>query len=271
MLLPRSLLVASVAVATGTVVPVVALGDTVAGAGTPQVSKSTVQTQSAKNLAAETGQKRPKVTCPSGVAARVGAVIHCTVVPDGTTVRYPATVTVRSIHGSTADFYVQVGQAPGHADHATFCADNATINRALSAATTSTAFLSALEANESVILQLQSTAPSKIVDEAGMLTQATRQAIQSGDISVFNTKTVGPRGDRGRHVLRTEELAGSAFGEAPCIAMGRAVPQASCPRIAWEGRERARARELRSRLESVGNQAWELPYLATVPDVVMSP
>ncbi len=154
------------------------------------MSKGTVQTQSAKILAAETGQKRPQVTCPSGVAAKVGAVVHCTVVPYGTTVHYPATVTVRSIHGSSADFYIQVGQAPGHADRATFCADNATINRVLSAATTSTAFLSALEANESVILQLQSTAPSKIVDAAGTLTQATRQAIQSGDISVFNTKTV---------------------------------------------------------------------------------
>ena len=190
MLFPRSPLVAAVAIAIGLVVPELAFGSAVAGAGTPQVSKSTVQTQSAKILAAETGQKRPKVTCPSGVAAKVGAVIHCTVVPYGTTVQYPATVTVRSIHGSTADFYVQVGQALGHANRATFCADNATINGALSAATTSAAFLSALEANESVILQLQSTAPSKIVDAAGTLTEATRQAIQSGDISVFNTKTV---------------------------------------------------------------------------------
>ena len=133
------------------------------------MSKSTVQTQSAKILAAETGQQRPKVTCPSGVATKVSAVIHCTVVPYGTTVQYPATITVRSIHGSTADFSVQVG---------------------LSAAKTSAAFLSALEADHSVILQLQTTAPSKIVDAAGTLIEATRQAIQSGDVSVFNTKAV---------------------------------------------------------------------------------
>jgi Domain of unknown function (DUF4333) len=189
-LLPRSLVVAAAAVAMGTVVPEFAFGGAVAGADTPQVPKNTVQTQSAKMLAAETGQKRPKVICPSGVAAKVGAVIHCTVVPYGTTVRYPATVTVRSIHGSTANFFVQVGQAPGRANKATFCADNATVNGALSAATTSAAFLSALEANESVILELQSTAPSKIVDAAGTLTEATRQSIASGDISVFNTKTV---------------------------------------------------------------------------------
>jgi hypothetical protein len=189
-LLPRSLLVTTVAITFGTGVVEIASPGAVAGAGTPQVSKSTVETQSAKILATETGQKLPKVTCPTGVAAKVGAVIHCTVVPYGMKVKYPATVTVRSISGSTANFYVQVGQALGQADRGKFCADNATINGALSAATTSAAFLSALRANESVILELQSTAPSKIVNAAGTLTQATRQAIQSGDIAVFNTKAV---------------------------------------------------------------------------------
>jgi len=49
------------------------------------------------------------------------------------------TITVRSIHGGSANFYVQVGQALGQANQAKFCADNATINSALSAATTPTA------------------------------------------------------------------------------------------------------------------------------------
>ena len=71
-----------------------------------------------------------------------------------------------------------------------FCADNATINSALSAATTSTAFLSTLESNEAVILEFQSTAPTKIVDAAGTVTAAARQALKSGNIAVFNTKTV---------------------------------------------------------------------------------
>ena len=161
-----------------------------AGAGTPQVSKGTVQTQTAKILAAKTGQKQPKVMCPSGVAAKVGAVIHCIVVPFGMTLNYPATVTVRSINGSTARFSIQVGQALGQADKAKFCADNAAINSALTAATTSAAFLSALQANASVILDLQSHAPAKIVDAAGTLTEASRQAVQSGSIAIFNTKSV---------------------------------------------------------------------------------
>ena len=184
----RSLLVASAAFAIGAADMVLIGG--VAGAGTPQVPKETVQTQTAKILAAKTGQKQPKVTCPSGVSARVGAVIHCTVVPYGLTLKYPATVTVRSIHGSTANFSVQVGQALGQANRQIFCSDNANINAALTAATTSAAFLSALRANEPVILDLQSHAPSKIVDAAGTLTEAARQAVQSGSIAVFNTKSV---------------------------------------------------------------------------------
>ena len=159
-------------------------------AATPQVSRSTLQTQAAKILAAKTGQKLPRVTCPGGVAARVGAVIHCTVVPHGMTLKYPVTITVRTVHGSTANFYVQVGQALGQANQAKFCADNATINAALTAATTPAAFLSALQANQQTILELQSTAPSKVVDSAGTLIEATRQAIQSGNVAVFNTKPV---------------------------------------------------------------------------------
>jgi hypothetical protein len=162
--------------------------------------------QSAKILAAKTGQKLPKVTCPTGVAAKVGAVIHCTVVPHGMTLKYPATITVRSIHGSTANFYIQVGQALGQANQAKFCADNATINGALTAASTPAAFLSALQANERAILEFQSTAPSKIVDSAGTLVSAARQAIQSGNVAVFNTKTVA------KAAVLVDEFCGQSTG-----------------------------------------------------------
>jgi hypothetical protein len=184
----RPLAVLSVAFALGAGA-IVTVG-TAATAGGPMVSKSTVETQAAKILAAKTGQKLPKVSCPSGVAAKVGAVIHCTVVPYGKTLTYPVTITVQAIHGSTANFYVQVGQALGQANQAKFCADNATINSALSAATTPSAFLAALQANEQVILEFQSVAPAKIVASAGTLTSAARQAITTGDIAIFNTKAV---------------------------------------------------------------------------------
>jgi Domain of unknown function (DUF4333) len=169
---------------------VVLTAGSAATAGTPEVSKATVQTQAAKILAAETGQKLPKVTCPSGVAAKVGAVIHCTVAPHGMTLKYSATVKVRSIHGNTAHFYVQVGQALGHGNRATFCADNATISAALTAASSPALFLAALQANEQTLLDLQSNAPSKIVVPTGTLIRAARQAVQTGSIAIFNTTSV---------------------------------------------------------------------------------
>jgi hypothetical protein len=146
--------------------------------------------RSLRFASAKTGQTLPKVTCPSGVAAKVGAAIHCTVVPHGMTLEYPATITVQSIHGSTANFYIKVGQARGRANQEKFCADNATINSALSAATTPAAFLSALQADEQVIHEFQSTAPPKVVDSAGTLVEAARQAVQSDRVSVFNAKAV---------------------------------------------------------------------------------
>lgn len=188
MRVPRSLRFAGTAVGAGAAATLL-VGAGV-GAGTPKLSKSTVQTQAAKILASKTGQKLPKVTCASGIAARVGAVIHCTVVPHGIALTYPVTITVRSLHRGTARFSVPVGQALGQANQAKFCADNATITSALSAATTQAAFLSALQANEQVIFDLQSTAPSKIVYSAGTLIEATRQALQSGNVSIFNTKAV---------------------------------------------------------------------------------
>jgi hypothetical protein len=187
MRLARSLLWASATIAIGA--SGIVLTSAVADAGSPRASKSTVQAQTAKIPAAKTGQKRPKVTCPSGVAAKVGAVIHCTVVPHRMSLKYPATVTVRSLHGSTANFYVQVGQL-GQANQVKFCADNAIVNSALSSATTPTAFLSALQANEQVILEIQSTAPSKIVNAAGTLTEASRQAIQTRSVAIFDSKAV---------------------------------------------------------------------------------
>jgi hypothetical protein len=179
---------------------------TVAAAGTPEVSKGTVQTQSAKILASETGQKPPTVTCPSGLAAKVDAVLHCTVVPNGMTITYPVTITVRSIHGKTAHFYVQVGQAPGQADRTKFCADNATITRSLTAAKTERSFLSALQATMHVFLDLQAHAPAKAVASAGTLIAAARQAVQSGSSAVFDTKTVT------KAVLAIESFCGQGTG-----------------------------------------------------------
>jgi hypothetical protein len=161
-----------------------------AGAAAGQVSKSVVEAQAAKVLAAQTGQPLPHVTCPGGLPGRVGASIKCTLTPKGSTTKYPVTVTVRSIHGGTANFYVQVGQAIGAANKTEFCKDNAILDQATSVAQTPSDLIPILKANESTILDFQATAPSKIVVDAGKLVQAARNAIKTGNANAFTTKAI---------------------------------------------------------------------------------
>lgn len=187
-------LVARFGSATGiTLAALMVVGGT-AGASTGVVPRSTVQSQSAKILAAQTGEKPPKVTCKTGLEAKVGASIHCTVVPYGSKLVYPATVTMKSIHGKTANFHIQVGQAVGQANMTKFCADNAKIDAALATATTPDEFLDALQAQNKAMLDFQTTAPSPIVADAGTLVQASRQALATGDPTIFTTQKVEQAG-----------------------------------------------------------------------------
>jgi hypothetical protein len=125
MCIPRSLRFAATAIVLGASATL--LVGPVAGAGTPQLSKSAVQTQAAKILASKTRAEAAQGHLPEWSRRQGG----------------------------------------GQANQAKFCADNSTITSALSAATTHAAFLSALQANEQVILDLQATAPAHIVDSPG--------------------------------------------------------------------------------------------------------
>ena len=113
------------------------------------------------------------------------------------TLKYPVMIMVWTVHGSTADFYVQAGR-PRPGQRGEFCADNAAINSALTAATTPAASLPALQANEQTILHLQSMAPSKVVD-CPSLVEATRQAIQSCSVATSH-QVRGEGRDRERDV-----------------------------------------------------------------------
>jgi hypothetical protein len=165
-------------------------GSTPAGAASGSVPANVVEAQAAKALAAETGQKPPKVTCHGDLVAKVGAHIDCTLVPRGSKLVYPVRVTVNSVTNGTAHFVVQVGQAKGAANLTKFCSDNATLEQATSTATTSAELLAVLTADGSTILNLQSTAPSKIVVSAGTIDHAARVALNSGNARDFETKAV---------------------------------------------------------------------------------
>lgn len=170
------------------------MGSIPAAASGPSIPASVVEAQAAKVLAAKTGQKLPKVTCPGNLQGKVGAFINCTLVPRGSKVVYPVRVTVNSVRNGTAHFYAQVGQAKGVANKAQFCIDNAILDKATSAAQTGSELISILKSHENTILDFQKTAPSSIVVDAGALISAAQAAIKSGDPGGVTTKSISQAG-----------------------------------------------------------------------------
>ena len=157
---------------------------------TGEVSQSDVESQVASQLAAETSQPTPKVSCPSGLEAKVGAAIDCTLTPKGSTTTLPVHVTVTSVDNGTAHFSAQVGQAAGAGDKTAFCNDNAILDKATSAAQQPSDLIAIFKANQSTITDFQAKAPSEIVDSAGPLAIAANNAITSGDATAFTTKAI---------------------------------------------------------------------------------
>ena len=185
-----------------------------AAASTGSVPKTVVEAQAAKVLAQETGLKPPTVTCPGDLEGQVGASIKCTLTPAGSKLVYPVKVTVNSEENGTAHFHVQVGQAFGVANKAKFCRDNAVLDRAASGAKTVADLVPIFIANEKSLLDLQATAPPKIVVSAGTLVHAAKDAINSGNASAFSTRALTNAG-RAVDAFCGQNADGSPAGSPP--------------------------------------------------------
>jgi hypothetical protein len=162
--------------------------------GTPEVSQGDVESQVASQLAAETSQPLPKVACPSGLAAKVGASIDCKLTAQGATTTLPVHVTVTSVTNGTAHFSAQVGQAAGAGDKTAFCKDNATLDMATSVAKQPSDLIPIFKANQATITDFQTTAPPEIVSRAGPLAIAANNAIATGDATAFTTTAIAADG-----------------------------------------------------------------------------
>jgi hypothetical protein len=166
-----------------------ALGST-AAAATGAVPKAIVESQSAKILAAETGEGLPHVKCPGDLQGRVGASIKCVLTPKGSKLKYPVVVTVNSVSKGTAHFHVQVGQAIGAANKANFCVDTAIIDKATSGPKRLSDLIPIFESNAKTLSDFQGTAPSAVVASAGTLVQAVRVAVTTGNAHAFTTPRI---------------------------------------------------------------------------------
>jgi len=80
--------------------------------GNHEVSKADVETEVAKDLAAKVSQPEPKVTCPSGLPAKVGASIDCDLVAQGDTNVYAVHVVVDTVNGGKVHFNATVADQP---------------------------------------------------------------------------------------------------------------------------------------------------------------
>ena len=71
-----------------------------------------------------------------------------------------------------------------------FCSDNARLDQATAAAQQPSDLVPIFKANQSLLADFQSKAPSAIVAQAGVLVLAADHAISSGDASAFATSKV---------------------------------------------------------------------------------
>ena len=173
-----------------------------AAATTGAVPKAVVESQTAKILAAETGQGLPHVTCPSNLQGRVGASLTCVLTPKGSKLKYPVVVRVNSVRQGTAHFHVQVGQAIGAANKAKFCVATATVDKATSVAVHPADLIPIFKRNVKALNNFQSTAPAPIVATAGTLIQAVRTAVTTGNAQAFTTS----------HILKAEQAVNTYCG-----------------------------------------------------------
>ena len=82
-------------------------------AGGGQVAKHDVEAQVSTQLAAAVNQPAPKITCPSGLSAKVGASVDCDLTTEGDPRKFPVHVVVDSVDHGTAHFTATVGRTPG--------------------------------------------------------------------------------------------------------------------------------------------------------------
>jgi hypothetical protein len=159
----------------------------------PQISQADVQAQTSAQLATQTSQPKPTVTCPGALDAKVGAKMDCILVAQGDTTRLPVHLTVDSITGSTAHWNIQVDTSPLPGKDS-FCADNAKLDKASKGITAAADFIAVMKANQSVIDDFAKNAPADIQADATTLVGAARASISTNDASGFATQAVASAG-----------------------------------------------------------------------------
>ena len=78
--------------------------------GEAEIAKADVEQGAMKSLSAAVGKQAPPITCPSGLKAKVGTKLTCTMSDAGKT--YDVHVTVDSVEGTNVHYTVEVAAGP---------------------------------------------------------------------------------------------------------------------------------------------------------------
>jgi hypothetical protein len=81
-----------------------------AGCGEGEVAKADIEQQAMKQLSASVGKESPPITCPSGLAAKVGTKLVCSMPIEAK--QYDVTITVSAVEGTNVKYAVEVGDKP---------------------------------------------------------------------------------------------------------------------------------------------------------------
>lgn len=78
--------------------------------GEAEVAKADVEQSAMKQLSASVGKESPPITCPSGLKAKTGTKLVCSMPINDKT--YDVNVTVTEVEGTNVKYAVEVGDKP---------------------------------------------------------------------------------------------------------------------------------------------------------------
>jgi hypothetical protein len=78
--------------------------------GDGEVAKTDIEQIAMKQLSASVGQPSPPITCPSGLKAKIGTKLVCSMPIDDKV--HDVTITVTAVEGTNVKYSVEVGDKP---------------------------------------------------------------------------------------------------------------------------------------------------------------
>lgn len=84
-----------------------------AGCGAGAIDQADLEANISEQLAEETGEAAPDISCPGDLKAEVGATTECQLSVEGDDTTFPVAVEVTKVEDGVASYSVEVGEGEG--------------------------------------------------------------------------------------------------------------------------------------------------------------